>query len=219
MLNIFLKMQRYFKASVYYLYNPFKLYFFQIAWRLNNKHNYTSARNIFDKSKIQVGRYSYGALAVYTYGSRNEGLIIGDFVSIGPDVKFVLGGNHRYDIFLTYPFKAKIFGEKGEALSKGKIEISDDVWIGMNAIILSGVKVGQGAIIAAGSIVTRSVPPYSIVAGNPAKIIKMRFSQDVINELLGINLSALRIEDVRKNKDVFYSPLLEVLDQIKVFFR
>jgi acetyltransferase-like isoleucine patch superfamily enzyme len=87
--------------------------------------------------------------------------------------------------------------------SKGIIEIGNDVWIGTSAIILSGVKIGHGAVVAAGSIVTKSVPPYAIVGGNPAKIIKYRLSEEKIEELLEMKWWDWSEEKIKKNIDFF----------------
>ncbi|EOU1879021.1 CatB-related O-acetyltransferase [Clostridium perfringens] len=185
----------------------FKLYNQKKQWRKINKHNYTSVNRITDLKKIRVGMKSYGPLNVYTWGSENEELIIGNYVSIASDVKFILGGNHRYDIFSTYPFKVKLGLEEIEAYSNGKIKICDDVWIGMNTTIMSGVTIGQGAIIAAGSVVTKDVEPYSIVGGNPCKLIKYRFDTDLINKIKNINMEELESENIIKNIDIFYKSL------------
>ncbi|EDT78763.1 CatB-related O-acetyltransferase [Clostridium perfringens] len=185
----------------------FKLYNQKKQWRKINKHNYTSVNRITDLKKIRVGMKSYGPLNVYTWGSENEELIIGNYVSIASDVKFILGGNHRYDIFSTYPFKVKLGLEEIEAYSNGKIKICDDVWIGMNTTIMSGVTIGQGAIIAAGSVVTKDVEPYSIVGGNPCKLIKYRFDTDLINKIKNINMEELDSENIKKNIDIFYKSL------------
>ncbi|MDK0583434.1 CatB-related O-acetyltransferase [Clostridium perfringens] len=185
----------------------FKLYNQKKQWRKINKHNYTSVNRITDLKKIRVGMKSYGPLNVYTWGSENEELIIGNYVSIASDVKFILGGNHRYDIFSTYPFKVKLGLEEIEAYSNGKIKICDDVWIGMNTTIMSGVTIGQGAIIAAGSVVTKDVEPYSIVGGNPCKLIKYRFDTDLINKIKNINMEELDSENIIKNIDIFYKSL------------
>lgn len=137
----------------------FKLIFFKFKWRLKNKINFTTVENIFDLKNVKVGKYSYGKLKIHSYGAINEGLNIGSFVSIASGVEFILGGNHRYDCISTYPFKVNILKHIGESYSKGEIIIEDDVWIGTNAIILSGVVVGKGSIIgdncvvAAGSII------------------------------------------------------------------
>ncbi|MBC8946825.1 MULTISPECIES: CatB-related O-acetyltransferase [Xenorhabdus] len=114
-------------------------------------------------------------------------LYIGDYVCIGAEVVILMGGNHthRSDWFCLYPFLEFI----DEAyIGKGDTYIHDGVWIGMRAMIMPGVTIGEGAIIAANSVVTCDIPPYSIVGGNPAKHIRYRFAEDVINELLAMNV-------------------------------
>lgn len=199
--------------------NKFKniviLYKQKKKWRSINKHNDTSLNRITDLQKIKVGNKTYGPLNVYTWGSKNEGLIIGNYVSIANDVKFILGGNHRYDVFSTYPFKVKLGLEKIEAYSNGRIKINDDVWIGMNSIIMSGVTIGKGAIIAAGSVVTKDVEPYAIVGGNPCKLIKYRFDVNLIDKLNKIDMKTLDCEYVRNNIEIFYKTLdANILDEI-----
>ncbi|MBP3710262.1 MAG: CatB-related O-acetyltransferase [Treponema sp.] len=116
----------------------------------------------------------------------------------------------------TYPFKAKIFGVEREALSKGDIVIEDDVWVGENALILSGVTIRQGAIVAAGAVVTKDVEPYSIVAGIPAKIIKYRFSEELRKELLNIDIPALFDTFKEDDMTLVYSELnFDILNKLK----
>lgn len=83
-----------------------------------------------------------------------------------------MSGEHNYSCFSTYPFHRYVIDGSFESISKGPIILEDDVWIGENCIILSGVKIGQGAVIAAGAIVTNDIPPYAIAGGVPAKVIK-----------------------------------------------
>lgn len=166
-----------------------KLILFRLKWRKNNQHNHTSVRRIFDVNKVKVGNGTYGALNIYTYSNDSERLEIGNYVSISADVKFVLGGNHLIDRISSYPYDVFYYGEKDPSSTKGAIIVEDDVWIGMNAIILSGVRISQGAVIGAGAVVTKDVPPYAIVVGNPAKVIKYRFSEEEINKLKEINFS------------------------------
>ena len=181
-----------------------RLIWFRRKWRKLNNHNYTYPRNIFPIDIVKVGKYSYGPLNVRTWGAENERLIIGNFVSIAEDVLFILGGNHNMNTFSTYPFKVMVLGEKREAWSKGPIIVEDDVWIGTRAIILSGVRIGKGAVIAAGTVVTKDIPPYAIVGGNPAKIIKFRFEQDVINELMNVDLAKIDKNFISTNIDLLY---------------
>lgn len=202
--------------------NIIELYKQKKIWRELNAHNETTIRKITDINKIKVGNKSYGPLEVYTWGEKKEFLKIGDYVSIANDVKFILGGNHRYDILSTYPFKVKLGISKNEAYSNGKIDVEDDVWIGMSSIIMSGVKIGKGAVIAAGSVVTKNVPPYSIVGGNPAKIIKYRFDNEIIQVLLEIDYKKINLQRVSENIDVMYNKLdkkilSNILREKKVF--
>ncbi len=171
----------------------------KIYWRLKNRHNFTILKNKFDFNKVSVGKFTYGDLNVLSWGSKNEELRIGSFVSIASNVKFILGGNHYYKSFSTYPFKVKLKLSKLEATSKGPIYVQDDVWIGTNSIILSGVTISKGSIIAAGSIVTKSTLPYSIVGGNPAKFIKYRFDLETINRILNKDYSKINLNYLKRN--------------------
>jgi len=130
---------------------------------------------------------------------------------------FILGGNHNIETFSTYPFKVMFRGDKQEAWSKGPIIVEDDVWIGARSLILSGVTIGKGAIVAAGSVITKNVPPYSIVGGNPAKIIRFRFEDNIIKELLEIDYSKIDRKFVLDNIDHLYNKksLKVVIDQLK----
>lgn len=114
-------------------------------------------------------------------------LYIGNYVCIGAETVILMGGNntHRPDWFSCYPFMKKI---KDAYVSKGDTVIEDGVWIGMRALIMPGIHIAEGALIAANSVVTKDVPPYSIVAGNPAKQIKKRFDDKTIKELLDLRI-------------------------------
>ncbi|MDY6420297.1 MAG: CatB-related O-acetyltransferase [Succinivibrio dextrinosolvens] len=103
-------------------------------------------------------------------------LKIGSFCSIAPKVTFILNSDHYTNNLSSFPFKVMCLGShKSEAISYGDIVVDDDVWIGYGATILSGIHVGQGAIIAAGAVVSKDVPPYAIVGGVPARIINSSF--------------------------------------------
>lgn len=192
-------------------------------WRMKNHHNFTCIGNskydpIFPINKVKVGNYTYGSLLVYSYGSNDEYLSIGNYCSIAENVKFILGGMHHYEYISTYPFRALLFDKKNESFSKGPIIIEDDVWIGSNVIILSNCKIAQGTVIAAGSVVTKSTKPYSIVGGNPAKLIKYRFDENIINELLCINNQMVlhKLSTIETNKGLLYTELdVNIIQEIK----
>jgi len=171
------------------------------------KSNSTVPRDIFPAEKVTVGEMSYGPVEVYTWGDENEKLIIGSYVSIASGVKFLLGGEHRYDTLMCYPLKVKVLWEEAGAVSKGPIIIGDDVWIGMDPLILSGVKVGKGAVIGARSVVTKDVPPYAIVARNPARLLKYRFTEEMIDKLSSLEISGIKEVITESNVEYFYSPL------------
>lgn len=141
-------------------------------------------------------------------------LKIGNYVSIAQNVTFLLNCEHYVDHISSFPFKVKVLGEQSEALSKGDIMVDDDVWIGYGATIMSGVHIGQGAVIAAGAVATKDVPPYAIVGGVPAKVIKYRFKEEMIEELLKIDYSKLTKEMVQAHESELYTELtdLEQLD-------
>lgn len=160
-------------------------------WRQRNPHNQTVIRNLFDFDKVRVGQATYGPLNIHEWGHADEQLNIGHYVSISEGVTFLLGGNHPYQGITTFPVKVKFLGQPREALTKGAINIGDDVWLGHNAMVMSGVTISQGAVVAAGSVVTQYVPPYAIVGGNPARVIKYRFPESTIQELLKINYALI----------------------------
>ena len=188
-------------------------------WRKLNGHNFTKLNKNCNLDIIKVGKKSYGDLNVYSWGTKNEGLSIGNYVSIGPNTQFLLGGNHNTNTLTTYPFKVKKFNEKVEATTKGKIIIEDDVWIGMNSLIMSGIKIGKGAIIAAGSVVTKSIEPYSIVGGNPAKFIKYRYEEEIIRELKNIDLELIDKKLTEQNVGLLYEELTsDRIEEIKKTF-
>lgn len=198
----------------------FKLKKFRKAWRMQNSSNRTTVKHIFPIEKVSVGKGTYGDLCVYTWGSKSEKLIIGNYCSIASFVEFILGGNHEYDVATTYPFHVWILGNKNEAKSNGKILIDDDVWIGQSATILSGIHIGQGAIVGARSVVTKSIPPYAIVGGNPAKIIKYRFPQNIIDILMQIDLSQVNSSFFKKNQKLLETKMsIEVANRLLDAFK
>ena len=143
-------------------------------------------------SKVLVGKYSYGhrTLNIIEYGNGTD-LYIGKFTSVAPGVKVFLDyGGHNTSLMSSYPFQHlynEIFEGKKyintNGKNKGDVKIGNDVWIGMDALILNGVTINDGAIIAANSVVTKDVKPYEFIAGNPATHIKYRFDNDIIDLL------------------------------------
>lgn len=138
--------------------------------------------------RYQVGDHTYGKPKVV---SRGEGasLRIGKYCSISTRVVIFLGSEHRTNWVSTYPFPILWEAAKsilGHPFSKGDVVIGSDVWIGYNVTILSGVTIGDGAVIGTGSVISGDVPPYAIVAGNPAQVIRYRFGEETIQKLLKI---------------------------------
>lgn len=134
----------------------------------------------------QIGIGTYGLPVVHDW-QEGSTLVIGSYTSIAEQVEIFLGGQHRSDWVSTYPFPAMIDEAKniqGYAVSRGDVVIGSDVWLCTHAIILSGVTVGHGAVVAAGAVVSRDVAPYSVVAGNPARHIRWRFAPELCQALL-----------------------------------
>ena len=157
--------------------------------------------------KYQVGRSTYGKPTVLRWG-KEATLTIGSFCSIGTGVVIMLDGNHRMDWVTTYPFDAllKEFNYLSTPASKkNKVAIGNDVWVGMNALILPGVTIGDGAVIGAESVVAKDVEPYSIVAGNPARPLRKRFDEETISALLQIKWWNWPIERIRENMPLLLS--------------
>ena len=140
---------------------------------------------------LVIGPHTYGSPKVWMYRGSESKVIIGRYCSIGPGVQIIVGGIHNTSWVSTYPFriKWKMVGayEDGMPKTNGDIIIGSDVWLGTDVVILSGVSIGHGAIVATRSVVTHSVPPYAIVAGSPAKIIRYRFEEDKVKLLLEIS--------------------------------
>ena len=187
-----------------------KMYLFRITYRKHNAHNFTHAVNKFELNHISVGKCTYGGIKINDWGINDYKLIIGSYCSIGPNTYFLLGSDHNLNTITSYPLKVKKLGiEKKEAVSKGNIEIADDVWIGANVTICSGIKIGQGAIIGAGAVVTKNIPPYAIAVGVPAKVIKYRFSEGVIKKLLQLNIVDLLDRASENNISLYYQKINE----------
>lgn len=174
-------------------------------------HDFVNDPRDFEKNNV-----------LYHYPINHDKLIIGKFCSIACGAKFLFNGaNHTLKSLSTYPFPIfyeewshGIWADKSWD-NKGDIKIGNDVWIGYDAIIMAGVTIGDGAIIATRAVVTKDVPPYTIVGGVPAKIIRKRFSDEVIEELLKQKWWDLPNEEILKRIKYIQTGAVEGLKNIK----
>ena len=189
-------------------------------------------KNVIKKPNIIIGDYTYyddadhpedfeNKNVLYHYEFIGDKLIIGKFCAIATGVKFIMNGaNHKINAFTTYPFG--IFGKgweagipkAGELPYKGDTIIGNDVWIGYDAMIMPGINVGDGAIIAAKSVVTKDVPPYTIIGGNPAVEIRQRFDQNVVNLFQKLQWWNWDIEKITANIPVLCSNDVDQLEAV-----
>lgn len=195
----------------------FKLCITKQCWRSRNGHNSTWAANSFNVDLVDVGRNTYGGIKLYS-SANNSKLRIGSFCSIGPEVTFIMNNEHRLKSLSTFPFRVKALGETNpEALGKGGITIADDVWIGFGATILDGVYIAQGAVVGARAVVTKDVPPYAIVGGCPAQVLRYRFSPEIVERLTEFNFSRLSRDFIESHIDDLESDLsinlIDMLDE------
>lgn len=190
-----------------FIKNKIRNYMAGKEWRRLNSHNRTTISFPFVFSDVSVGNETYGPLTVYNNGTDHK-LRIGHFCSIAPEVVFLLGADHSCKHISTFPFESIVLQSGNEAISKGNILVDDEVWIGYRATIMSGVHIGQGAVVAAGAVVTKDVPPYAIVGGVPAKVIKYRFDEKLIEELLKIDYSKLDENMIRNHREELYQNLI-----------
>ena len=157
------------------------------------------------QSCVSIDKFTYVTKEIHVREwAEGAALSIGKFTAIADDVTIFLGGNHHIEWITTYPFgllhQNYFDGEDitNQTETKGNVTIGNDVWIGSHTIIMSGVTIGDGAIIAAYSVVTKDVEPYSIVGGNPAKFIRYRFDEDIRTALLKLRWWDLEINHIKE---------------------
>lgn len=189
-------------------------------------------KNHISSENIIVGDYTYyddpegparfESNVLYHFPFIGDKLLIGNFCAIAKDVRFIMNGaNHKVSGFSTYPFQIfgngweKVMPKKGDLPYKGNTEVGHDVWLGYEATIMPGVKIGSGAIIASKSVVVNDVPPYSIVGGNPARFINYRFEDEVIKELMKIAWWNWSAEKITKNLEAIVGCELADLQNAK----
>lgn len=177
-------------------------------------------KSLVSALNIEIGDFTYyddpdgpdqfaEKCVLHHYPFIGDKLIIGRFCAIAEGARFIMNGaNHAMSGFSTYPFN--IFGhgwEKGfdvrtwEAENRGDTVIGNDVWIGMEAVILPGVTIGDGAIIGAKCVVSHDVPPYAIFAGNPGRMVKLRFDRNTVKRLLDVAWWNWPVEKITRNLD------------------
>jgi virginiamycin A acetyltransferase len=187
-------------------------------------------KNIITNPSIIVGDYTYyddpedvhnfEKNVLYHFDFMGDKLIIGKFCQIATGVRFIMNGaNHAMNGFSTYPFK--VFGgswaakDPMQVTSKGDTIIGNDVWIGNNATFMQGIKIGDGAIIGTNSLVTKDVEPYTIVGGNPAKVIRKRFDDETIQLLLSLKWWDWDAQKITDNLETITSGKIDALKRME----
>ena len=204
-----------------YLENVFGRIHDRIFGKSEKKINFDYfTKNLLSKRlDCYIGDYTYGKPEILEWGEGKK-LYIGKFCSIAAGVKIFLGGNHRTDWITTYPFNIinEDFSNASEILghpaSKGDVHIGNDVWLGQGSVIMSGITIGDGAVVGAFSVVSKDVDPYSIVAGNPMKVIKKRFDDEVIEKLLKLKWWEWDKEKINKYVKILCSNDINKIDEL-----
>ena len=190
-------------------------------------------KSFIKASNIHIGDYTYfddrrhgpenfeEYNVLYNYDFSKVKLVIGKFCAIAAETKFIMTGDHKLDGISTYPFP--IFQHGWESAYdvttlpvKGDIIIGNDVWLGYDSLVKNGVTIGDGAIIATRAVVVKDVPPYAIVAGNPARIVKFRFDEATIERLLNIAWWHWDIDKINKNLSLICSLDVNRLEEANI---
>jgi probable biosynthetic protein (TIGR04098 family) len=180
------------------------------GWGIDRRHELRRRLAFYiAKHGFEIGDYSLGQAEVRLYNASR--LIVGKYCSFAAGTTFILGGNHPTDVVATSYLDRTGRGPAEHPYTRGDIVIGSDVWIASNAIVLSGVTIGDGAVVGAGSVVLENVPPYAIVFGSPARIVRKRFSDDIIAALLEV-----RWWDLERQQIDALRPLLHSRDPVKL---
>lgn len=186
---------------------------------VNPKQTKLELKDNIKEFNWEIGDHTYGTPSILE--PNMAGLKIGKFCSIASGVMIILG-NHVTNTATTYPFSSLMSFWPGarrnpveDHSTKGDVNIGNDVWVGRNAVIMSGITIGDGAVIAANSVVTKDVKPYSIVGGNPAKLLRMRHSDDIIEALLQIKWWEWSDEEVDSRIKYLMSDINEFVARFK----
>jgi acetyltransferase-like isoleucine patch superfamily enzyme len=168
---------------------------------------------------MQLGEHSYSGNVQVNQWIRNDKVVTGKFCSLGTNIKFIIDGNHKIDRFSTYPFYERFKWDNTSSIVWGKETptIGNDVWIASDVVVYSGVHIGDGAVIAGESVVTKSVPAYAVVAGNPARVVKYRFEPNIIEKLLKYKWWNLPLE-VIKEKIIPCKNIEEVVNTLEFLY-
>lgn len=185
-------------------------------------------KNTVRNPNIVVGDYTYyddpedaenfERNVLYHFPFIGDKLIIGKFCALARGTKFIMNGaNHKLNGFSTYPFQIfkngweRVTPLSGELPFKGDTVVGNDVWMGYDVLVMPGVRIGNGAIVSSRSVVVSDVPPYTVVGGNPAKHIKERFPEDVVESLQAIAWWDWPIEKITENLEAIVSTDIEAL--------
>jgi acetyltransferase-like isoleucine patch superfamily enzyme len=172
---------------------------------------------------VEVGAHSYfGGPCCFASYVAGERIVLGKYCSIAPGVSLVVGGNHVIANVSTFPFD-NLFLRKGNPTrsygTTGTTTVGHDVWIGVGAYIGGGAHIAHGAVIGAHAVVAKEIPPYAVAVGNPARVIRYRFTSDQIERLLRLAWWDWPDEKVRENIEWFYRPVAEFLDHFENEYR
>jgi virginiamycin A acetyltransferase len=200
-----------------------------VKYPIEGNRNVQFIKTTITKSNISVGDYSYydaengksfEEQVLHHYEFLGDRLIIGKFCAIARGATFIMNGaNHRMD-GSTYPFN--IFGKGWEKFTptlddlplKGDTRVGNDVWIGKDATIMPGVIIGDGAIVAAQSVVSKDVEPYTIVGGNPAKSIRLRYAKETVNDWLAMKWWDWDIDIISNHIDLIVNGDIDALKKV-----